>query len=167
MSPSPPPAIARTAYLGLGSNLGDRRAAIGAALDRLALGSRQPGERRLFLYATPAVGLPGAPEFLNAAARIETRLEPEALLDLCLCIEEELGRVRSGRMESRPIDLDVLLYPGVRRNGPGLIRPHPRLLERAFVLLPLSEIAPNEMIEGRTVADWAARLPASGIRKLA
>jgi 2-amino-4-hydroxy-6-hydroxymethyldihydropteridine diphosphokinase len=75
--------------------------------------------------------------------------------------------VRTGRTESRPIDLDVLIYAGVTRAGPRLVLPHPRMRERAFVLLPLAEIAPDEMIEGRTAADWAARLPASGIRGLA
>jgi len=136
----------------------------------LELVAAAPGHRVTAVssfYATPAVGLPGAPEFLNAAARIETALEPEALLELCLRIETELGRVRSGRMESRPIDLDILLYAGFERAGPALILPHPRMLERAFVLLPLAEIAPNEIVRGRTVAEWAARVPAEGIRRLA
>jgi len=166
MSPSPPLATEQTAYLALGSNLGDRRGQLQEALARLAAA---PGNRVSAVssfYETPAVGLPGAPAFLNAAARIETRLAPEALLALCLRIEAALGRVRSGRRESRPIDLDLLLYSGQVRAGPALTLPHPRLLERAFVLLPLAEIAPEEEVAGHPVAYWAARVSAAGIRKV-
>ena len=99
-------------------------------------------------------------------ARIETRRDPEDLLELCLKIEAELGRVRSGRTESRPIDLDLLIYGSQRRAGPRLTLPHPRMRERGFVLIPLAEIAPGYALDGLPLAQWAARVGSAGIRKL-
>ena len=166
MSPSPPPPTGGTALLALGSNLGNRRANLASALRDLG---RDPGTRVIAvssLYATEPIGLPGAPEFLNAAAKIETRRDPESLLELCLAIETQLGRVRSGRTESRPIDLDLLVYGSERRAGSRLTLPHPRMRERAFVLFPLAEIAPEYRLDGVPLAHWADRAGAVGIRKL-
>ncbi len=166
MSPSPPPATDRTAFVALGSNLGDRRQHLADALVRL---ERDPATRLVAVssfYATDPVGLPGEPEFLNAVAQVATQLDPEALLDLCLRIESEMGRVRTGRTESRPIDLDVLIYENERLTGGRLTLPHPRLKDRAFVLVPLAEIAPDWPIEGRSAAEWAAQLDQTGIRKI-
>ncbi len=163
MSPSKPPASAAAAYLGLGSNLGDRRAHLSEALRRL---HGHPGIRVVAassLYATAPVGLEG-PEFLNAAAKIETELEPDALLDACLAVEQELGRVRGPGPQSRTIDIDLLVYGGVERSGERLALPHPRMTRRAFALLPLAEIAPDLIVAGRSVADWAAAADLTGVR---
>lgn len=163
MSPSKPPASASIAYLGLGSNLGNRRAHLSEALRRLR---GHPGIRVIAassLYATAPVGLKG-PEFLNAAAKIETELRPDALLDACLAVEHELGRVRGTEPQSRTIDIDLLVYGGLEQSGERLKLPHPRMTQRAFVLLPLAEIAPDLIVAGRSVADWAAAADRAGVR---
>lgn len=131
-----------TAYLAFGANLGDRAAAIAAALDRLgALGvavrARSP------LYETEPVTPDPQPRYLNAAARVETELSAQALLEACLAVERALGRVRpAGRAQApREIDIDVLLYGAeVIPEGPPIV-PHPRLSERAFVRIPLAAVA--------------------------
>jgi 2-amino-4-hydroxy-6-hydroxymethyldihydropteridine diphosphokinase len=130
------------AYLALGSNLGDRAALIARALERLEdagvhVAARSP------LYETEAVTPDPQPRFLNGAARVETTLQPDALLSLCLAVERELGRVRPpGRTQApRTIDIDLLLHGDAVIDGPGLTVPHPRLLERAFVRLPLADVA--------------------------
>ena len=171
MSPSKPAVSAPAVFLALGSNLGDRRGHLAQA--GAALGAA-PGIRLVAassLYATAPVGLPGEPEFLNAVVEIRTELAPEALLQTCLEIERGLGRVRDaaapkGQWRSRPIDIDVLLWGELRQASPTLTVPHPRLQERAFVLLPLAEIAPGWRLEGRTIAEWAAASDASGVRRL-
>lgn len=137
-----------TAYLAFGSNLGDRAAAIAAALERLgALGvvlrARSP------LYETDPVTPDLQPLFLNAAARVETALPARALLAACLEVERALGRVRPSNPTPAPlapapreIDLDLLLYGSeVIAAGPALIVPHPRLIQRPFVRIPLSDVA--------------------------
>jgi 2-amino-4-hydroxy-6-hydroxymethyldihydropteridine diphosphokinase len=132
-----------TAYLAFGSNLGDRAAAIGAALDRLAaLGIA--GRARSPLYETDPVTPDPQPLFLNAAARVETTLSAGGLLDACLEVERALGRLRpAGRPQApREIDIDLLLFGAqIVRQGPSLIVPHPRLLQRPFVLIPLADVA--------------------------
>lgn len=134
-----------TAHVALGSNLGDRAAHLTGALHALA---RLP-ETRLIrasrFHETAPVGPREQPDFLNAAASIETSLEPHALLDVLLSIEREHARVRSPREQwgPRTLDLDILLYADRTIAEPGLIIPHPRMHERRFVLLPLAEIAPD------------------------
>jgi 2-amino-4-hydroxy-6-hydroxymethyldihydropteridine diphosphokinase len=127
------------------------------------------------LYATTPVGMGDAPEFLNAAAEIRTERDPEALLDLCLAIEADLGRVRApagepaagpGRWKSRTIDLDILAYGARRLEGDRLAVPHPRMKERTFVLVPLAEIASEWMLDGHPIAFWTARVATGGIRRL-
>jgi 2-amino-4-hydroxy-6-hydroxymethyldihydropteridine diphosphokinase len=131
-----------TAYLALGSNLGDRAASIARALDRLeAAGVRVAA--RSALIETEAVTPDPQPRFLNGAARVETTLDAGALLSLCLSVEGELGRVRPpGRSQAaRTIDIDLLLHGDQVIDRPGLTVPHPRMLERAFVRLPLAQVA--------------------------
>lgn len=155
-----------TAFLALGSNLGDRAGLMAQAVERL---NRDPDTRVVAvssLYATEPVGMPGAPEFLNAALEIRTRRSPESLLELCLSIEGGLGRVRPQGLASRTVDVDILLYDGLRISGAGLCVPHPRMKERAFVLVPLAEIAPGLVLDGRKVADWAACADSTGVRRL-
>ncbi len=118
------------------------------------------------LYETPPWGpVPQGP-YLNACVAIETRLSPRALLELCLAIERAHGRERRVRWGPRTLDIDVLAYAGRTVEEPDLHIPHPRLTERAFVLVPLAEIAPGLVIGGRTVADWRAAVGAEGVERL-
>ncbi len=167
MSPSKPPATAPAAFLGLGGNQGDRAALLAEALRRL---DRVPGIRVTAVssaYATAPVGPQDQPEFLNAVAAVRTTLAPGDLLAACLRIEAELGRVRAGRWGPRTIDIDVLLYGEGAWTEPGLVIPHPRLTERAFVLQPLAELAPELCLAGQPIAAWAAAAGTRGVRRLA
>lgn len=118
------------------------------------------------LYATAPEGVADQPEYLNAAAEIETTLEPRDLLKACLGIEADLGRVRRERWGPRTIDIDVLVYGDLRIAEDNLSLPHPRLGERAFVLAPLAEIAPGLPLDGKTAAERAAAVDSSGVRRL-
>jgi 2-amino-4-hydroxy-6-hydroxymethyldihydropteridine diphosphokinase len=109
------------------------------------------------LYRTAPVGEPDQPDFINAVVQIETALDPLEVLDALLAIERRHGRVRSRRNAPRTLDLDLLLYDDRTIDTPGLQLPHPRMHERAFVLLPLAEIAPDASIPGR--GPVAALLP--------
>ena len=129
-------------YLGLGSNLGDRAHSIQVALERLKEKIRL--DRISALYETEPVGLTDQAWFLNLVCSGETDLAPEALLDFAKTIEAEMGReLEAPRFSARPIDIDVLFYDGMIVNTPRLEIPHPRLHERGFTLVPLSEIAPT------------------------
>ena len=144
------------ACVGLGGNLGDVASTIEHALT--ALGGL-PGTlvlRRSRLYLTPAWGMTAQPDFLNAAAVLSTRLSADALLAELLRIEREAGRdrcIQSERWGPRALDLDLLLYDDAVIARPGLWVPHPHLHERAFVLVPLAEIAPEVMVPGRGRVD--------------
>jgi 2-amino-4-hydroxy-6-hydroxymethyldihydropteridine diphosphokinase len=132
-----------TVYLAFGSNLGDRAATIARAIDLLAARSVAPLARSP-LYETDPVTPEPQPDYLNAVLRAETALSPPALLALCLEVEEALGRRRpAGRaLAPREIDVDLLLYGAeVIADPPSLLVPHPRLLERPFVLIPLADVA--------------------------
>lgn len=129
-------------FLGLGSNLGDREGSIEGALAGLEARGFHVTSRSS-LYLTEPVGGPPQGWFMNAVARGETGLRPEALLLECLAVERELGRVRTVRNGPRILDLDLLLYGDEVLETPELRVPHPRLHERLFVLVPLAEIAPD------------------------
>ncbi len=151
------------AWLGLGSNLGDRSAAIGAALACLAATPGIAVVRVSRLYRTPPWGDTDQDAFLNAAVAIETTLSPHGLLERCLAIEARLGRVRERRWGPRSIDIDILHCAGVRIADATLTLPHPVWRERAFVLVPLAEIAPDLVIEGTRVTDALRAVDRSGI----
>jgi 2-amino-4-hydroxy-6-hydroxymethyldihydropteridine diphosphokinase len=139
-----------SAYVGLGANLGDRRATIDRALELLRAA---PGVDVLAvssLRETDPVGFEDQPRFLNGAVALETTLTARELLDLLLEIERRLGRTRGGpRFGPRTIDLDLLVYGDAELDEPGLTVPHPRLHERRFALEPLAELAPALVVPGR------------------
>ncbi|MCE4223590.1 2-amino-4-hydroxy-6-hydroxymethyldihydropteridine diphosphokinase [Methylobacterium sp. C25] len=155
------------AYLGLGSNVGDKAAMLAEAVDRLA---ETPGIRLLARsrdYRTPPWGDTDQDWFLNAAIGVETELSPHDLLEAGLAIEASLGRVRERRWGPRLIDIDVLFYEGAEVSDERLILPHRFVRERAFVLVPLEEIAPDLVIGGETVSEALAKLDRTGITPLA
>jgi 2-amino-4-hydroxy-6-hydroxymethyldihydropteridine diphosphokinase len=147
-------------YLGLGANLGDRR----AALERAAAGLRDHGVTVLAsssVYETQPVGeVREQPPFANAALRVGAQLAPETLLDACQAIERELGRTPGPRHGPRPIDVDLLLLDGVARSSSRLCVPHPALLERRFALVCVLELDfAARTPAGVALADALARLP--------
>ena len=154
------------AYLGLGSNLGDREALLRAAIAAL---NATPGVRVTSissLYETPPWGpVPQGP-YLNACVALETTLSPRELLTLCLAIERDHGRERAIRWGPRTLDMDVLLYGDESIDEEGLIVPHPRMTERAFVLVPLAEIAPDLRIGGRAIGAILGGVETDEIRKI-
>lgn len=147
-----------TAYVGLGSNLGDREATIRRAAELIGAQRLSP------IVETEPWGYEAQPRFLNAVAEIETRLAPRALLGDLLDVERRLERERVGpRWGPRTIDLDLLLYGDERISEPGLEVPHPRLHERLFVLEPLATLAPERKIPGNgTVREALAGVQSAG-----
>jgi 2-amino-4-hydroxy-6-hydroxymethyldihydropteridine diphosphokinase len=155
------------AYIALGSNLGDRTGYLLLALSAL---SRLPKTHLLRLspvYETDPVG-PPQPLYLNLVAEVETALPPKTLLQHLLDIEQALGRVRTEPLGPRTIDLDLLLYGDLVLEEEGLTLPHPRLQERAFVLVPLADLAPDLVHPrlGQRVADLLKRVEGKGVRPL-
>jgi 2-amino-4-hydroxy-6-hydroxymethyldihydropteridine diphosphokinase len=141
------------AYLALGSNLGDRLANLRRAV--ALLGEREVRVvRSSRVYETEPVGGPPQPEYLNAVVEVGTELAPEDLLRACLAVEDALGRVRAERWGPRVLDVDVLTFGRDRIDQPDLVVPHPRMHERAFVLVPLLELdADPPLPGGRRVAE--------------
>jgi 2-amino-4-hydroxy-6-hydroxymethyldihydropteridine diphosphokinase len=156
--------VTREGYLGLGSNVGDRRANLQAAVDALpARGVDVLASSSV--YDTEPVGLVlDQPEFLNACIRVRTALEPEALLDACKAVERELGRVAGGvRHGPRPIDVDLLLLGDETYRSDRLSLPHEQVTSRRFVLVPLLELAPELTVPGAgRAANALAALGAEG-----
>lgn len=131
------------AYIGLGSNMGDKVGNINKAIAALGKISGNKVLAVSSFYETEPVGDIDQDWFINAAVKIDTGLTPRELLEILLKIEKELGRVRDARWGPRTIDLDILLYDDLALNEEGLVIPHPYLHERRFVLAPLAEIAPG------------------------
>jgi 2-amino-4-hydroxy-6-hydroxymethyldihydropteridine diphosphokinase len=157
-----------SAFLGLGSNLGDRLANLQEAVDRLAGTAGLRVIRASRVYETAPVG-PPQPEYLNAVIEVRTTLPARALLQACLDVEAAMGRVRGERWGPRVIDLDVLTYGREHLDEPGLVVPHPRMHERAFVLVPLLELDPDPALPGgRRMASLRLGADAlSGVRAFA
>lgn len=151
------------AYVALGSNLDDPEAQVEHGFAALAALPQTELRARSRSYRTRPWGVPDQPDFINAAARLETALSPHQLLDALLAIESDAGRVRGVRYGPRTLDLDLLLYGDFELRDAGLTIPHPRLHERAFVLLPLADIAPDLEIPGQgRVADLLASVDTVG-----
>ena len=156
------------ALIGLGGNVGDVRATLAQAIARFADGKDVRLTARSSDYATPPWGVTDQPPFINCAIAVETALVPQALLARALEVERALGRDRAHeqRWGPRRIDIDLLAYDDVALDEPGLTLPHPRLFERAFVLVPLSEIVPERLIGGVPVRAALARIDATGVTRL-
>lgn len=154
---------ASTAHVALGSNLDDPRAQVERGFEAL---DALPGtvlRARSRLYRTRPWGVAEQPDFVNAVAEIATSLSPRDLLESLLAIERGAGRERGPRNGPRILDLDLLLYGSILIEEPGLVIPHPRLHERAFVLLPLADIAADDEVPGHgRVADLLARVDVAG-----
>lgn len=137
-----------TAYLALGSNVGERLEQMRSALKLLGaegvvIVTESP------VYQNRAIGMGDADPFLNAVVEVQTELGPEALLDACLAVENKLGRVRTGGWSPRTIDIDVLIFGQTDIDTERLQLPHPRIAERDFVLRPLADIAPELQLLGQ------------------
>jgi 2-amino-4-hydroxy-6-hydroxymethyldihydropteridine diphosphokinase len=154
------------AALGLGGNVGDVRSALRRALEALASHPKVELVAKSSLYRTLPWGPVAQPPFLNMAALVRTRLSPHGLLDRCLAIEMAEGRVRTERFGPRTLDIDILAFGDLVSCDDRLTLPHPRLLERAFALVPLAEIAPGLVIGGLTAEEAAARIDRAGIERL-
>jgi 2-amino-4-hydroxy-6-hydroxymethyldihydropteridine diphosphokinase len=150
--------------LGLGGNLGDPVGAIEEALTRLEHGGVRILRRSSF-YRTAPWGVTEQPDFVNLCAAAETTLPPRALLALIHRIEKDLGRERRERWGPRTIDVDILAYGDETLDEADLTIPHPHLTDRAFVLVPLVEIAPEKVIAGRTVRAWAEAVDCGGVER--
>lgn len=156
----------RTAHLSLGGNIGDASAMLRAATARLAQTPGLAVVARSGLYRTPAWGETDQAPFTNAALALRTALAPHALLAACLRVETALGRVRGRHWGPRLIDIDIIAYEGVRVADDRLVLPHPHALERAFVLVPLMEIAPDLVIADVPIRAALATLDRAGIERV-
>lgn len=136
------------AYVGIGANLDDPAARVRGAFESLAALPRTRLVKRSSLYRTEPQGYRSQPDFVNAVAALDTELAPAGLLAALQALEAQAGRTRSFPNAPRTLDLDLLLYGGERIDRPGLTVPHPRMHERAFVLVPLLEIEPEASIPG-------------------
>lgn len=147
------------AIVALGSNLGDKAGNIARAIAALTARGDISLVAASANYRTAPWGNTDQDWFVNAAISVDTTLSPEALLARCLDVEQQLGRVRSEKWGPRVIDLDVIVYREVTMSTPDLVLPHPFMTERAFVLRPIADIAPDLVVKGRTVREWLASLP--------
>jgi len=156
------------ALLGLGGNVGDVRATLDEAVAQFADGKDATLLARSSDYSTPPWGVTDQPPFMNLVIAVATALSPRALLERAFNVERALGRdrARETRWGPRTIDIDLIAYDDLTLDEPGLTVPHPRLFERAFVLVPLAEIRPERVIAGRRIKDALAAINAAGIEKL-
>lgn len=154
--------------IALGGNVGDVRATFGKAISNICGMTQAALIARSSDYSTPPWGDEQQEPFINACIEIETGLDPHALLFTLHKIEKKFGRDRANerRWGPRTLDLDMIAYDDVRIDKPELTLPHPRLFERAFVLVPLAEIAPYRLIGGQTPAQALALVSAVGIKRL-
>jgi 2-amino-4-hydroxy-6-hydroxymethyldihydropteridine diphosphokinase len=154
--------------IALGSNQGNSRQILENAVQNLAGTPGITVKSRSSWYRTAPVGGPPQPDFLNGCALLEVRLSPHQLLESLLTIEAQFGRVRRERYGPRTLDLDLLLFDRLILDTPTLKLPHPHLRERAFVLVPLAEIAPDwiEPVSGKAIAQLVQTVDCSGVHRL-
>ena len=156
-----------TAYLGIGTNLGDKKANLRAAVMLLDSDESVKVVAASSLYSTKPVGVEDQPDFINAVIAVKTTLQPADLLKLCNNIELQLGRVRTIRWGPRVIDIDILLYNDAIIRDNDLIIPHSHMMERVFVLIPLAEIAPDVILPGGiTSLEAANQVERAGIERI-
>lgn len=152
--------MAERVYVGIGSNMGDKEGNILGALRMLEEDGRLSAQGIAPLYKTGPVGYTDQDWFLNTVAAYETALTPRELLVALMGIEKQMGRERTVRWGPRVIDLDILLYGDAVVDTPDLQIPHPRIVERAFVVVPLADLAPDILLPGgKTAASLAVDLP--------
>jgi 2-amino-4-hydroxy-6-hydroxymethyldihydropteridine diphosphokinase len=149
--------------IGLGGNLGDPVKCIPQALEMIGRNADCRIEAVSSLWRTPPWGKLDQPDFINACAKVSTRLEPRAFLKLCLQTETALKRVRVERWGPRSIDIDILFFGDKNIVEEGLVIPHPRIAQRAFVLVPLAEIAGEQVLDGKTISERARKISREGI----
>lgn len=156
------------AFVAFGGNVGDARAAIAGAIAAFCDGTHVTLLARSSDYRTPPWGVTDQSPFINACIAVDTRLTPRGLLDRAHEVERSFGRDRhrETRWGPRTLDIDIIAYDDIALDEPMLTLPHPRLFERAFVLVPLVEIAPDAAIAGRSLGDALERLDRSGIERL-
>ncbi len=156
------------AFLALGGNIGDSRAILDRAVKMLTDDGKLKLLARSSDYITPPWGMKYQPPFVNLCVAVETALDPLDLLDHTQDVELRLGRDRlvEKRWGPRTADIDILTYDDVAMSNTRLILPHPLMFERAFVLVPLAEIAPDLVIDGKRVKDWVSEVDGTGIQKL-
>jgi 2-amino-4-hydroxy-6-hydroxymethyldihydropteridine diphosphokinase len=154
--------------IALGGNVGDVRTTFKTAITNICGMTQAALLARSSDYATPPWGDRQQARFINACIEIETTLDPHALLFTLHKIEQKFGRdrINERRWGPRTLDLDLIAYDDVSIQKPELTLPHPRLFERAFVLVPLAEIAPDRLIAGQSVSSALAKLPTAGIERL-
>ena len=157
-----------SALIALGGNVGDVRGTFKKAIANICGMTQAALVARSSDYITPPLGEEQQPPFINACIEIDTSLDPHALLFTLHKIEHKFGRDRTKetRWGPRTLDLDLIAYDDVRLDKPELTLPHPRLFERAFVLVPLAEIVPDRIIAGRSVRDALAAVSSEGILRL-
>lgn len=156
------------AFIAFGGNVGEARATLARAIDKFCDGDKVRLLARSSDYITPPWGVTDQAPFINACIEIETPLSPHDLLKRAHEVERAFGRDRKTerRWGPRPLDIDLLTYDDIRLDDADLVLPHPRLFERAFVLVPLTEIAPAAIVAGRSLKDALAGLDRAGIERL-
>lgn len=157
-----------TAYIGLGSNIGDSQTILATALANIHTSENISIQQCSHLYTSNPMGPQNQPDFVNAVCRITTSLSPIELLDCLQEIENRHGRERNGdKWGPRTLDLDILLFNNVTMSNDRLTLPHYGMAQREFVLVPLFEIAPDMiMLDGKNLAAWVAKRPINGLRRL-
>lgn len=158
--------MSKRAYLGIGGNIGDRAANIEFAVDMLKKSELIEVKKTSSLYETEPVGYVDQDWFMNVVVEIETTMSPYELLEYCQSIESELKRIRLIRWGPRTIDVDILMYEGYESSDETLTVPHPRMTERAFVMVPLYEINSDIEIAGKNISEWMESLEGEEINKL-
>ena len=156
------------ALIALGGNVGDVRTTFRKAIEIFCDGEEVWLRKRSSDYRTPPWGVTDQPPFINAAIEVATGLPPRPLLERAQAVERIFGRHRENEQHwgPRTLDIDLIAYGDLILNEPDLVLPHPRLFERAFVLVPLAEIVPNRQIGGTRIADAAQRAEKAGIERL-